>query len=304
MTTQDREFKTELRQQLKRRPAIQRETYAEVKRLLEQALTQIKATLAGAPTDWEQYYLPQLQQSIRQALTEFGQQAATAAASGSNQSWQAGVDLIDKPLQAGGVAIVGMIPQVDTAQLTAMRTFLTDKIGGIGIDLIDKINTQLGLTAIGAQSTGQAVSAIEKLLDQGGRSRALTILRTELGRAYSTAAQQRMTQASEVLPGLKKQWRRSGKLHSRVNHDYIDGQIQPVDQPFNVGTAKLMYPRDPKGPAKETINCGCESLPWMEHWQMENPGRKPFTEQEIGLSKHKQEMAAAFGGTKKQKKAI
>ncbi len=52
----------------------------------------------------------------------------------------------------------------------------------------------------------------------GGRSRGLTVVRTELGRAYSVAGQARMAQAMEELPGLRKQWRRSGKIHSRLTH--------------------------------------------------------------------------------------
>ncbi len=67
-------------------------------------------------------------------------------------------------------------------------------------------------------------------------------------------------QAAGVLPGLKKQWRRSGKPGSRIAHDAVDGQIREAARPFSVGGATLMYPRDPAGPAAETINCGCQSL--------------------------------------------
>lgn len=294
MTEQDRQFKKEQRKQLKRRPAIQRETYDEVVRLLKLAQTNITVTLATSPTDWETYYLPQLQASIRQSLQEFGQQAGAVAGVGSTKAWEAGIALVEMPVIAAGVEIVGRMPLVDNRQLLAMRSFLTDKISGISVGLIDKINTDLGLAAIGAQSTGQAISNIERTLDSGGRQRALTILRTELGRAYSVAAQQRMEQASEILPGMKKQWRRSGKLHSRQYHDFIDGQTREVDQPFLVNGSKLMHPRDPKGSAKETINCGCESLPLMAHWNVKNAGRKPFTAEEIAANPKKADLADLF----------
>lgn len=49
-------------------------------------------------------------------------------------------------------------------------------------------------------------------------------MRTELGRAFSAAAQERMEAASKIVPGLKKQWRRSGKLHPRIHHDLADGR--------------------------------------------------------------------------------
>ena len=41
-----------------------------------------------------------------------------------------------------------------------------------------------------------------------------------------------------------------------------------------------MFPRDPAGPTAETVNCGCQSLPWMESWEVKHPGRKAFSEEE------------------------
>ena len=46
----------------------------------------------------------------------------------------------------------------------------------------------------------------------------------------------------------------------------------------------LMYPRDPAGPPGETINCGCSSLPFMEVWEVSDPGRRPFTDEELARS--------------------
>jgi hypothetical protein len=82
------------------------------------------------------------------------------------------------------------------------------------------------------------------------------------------------------VPGLQKQWRRSGKLKPRLEHDLIDGQVRDVDKPFTVtpfgqAPVQLMFPRDPKAPAKQTINCGCDSLPYMASWTVKTPGRQP-----------------------------
>ena len=98
-----------------------------------------------------------------------------------------------------------------------------------------------------------AVAAVQRITGSG-RSRALTVARTEIGRAYSVAGQARMAQAMEELPGLRKQWRRSGKIHSRLTHDLADGQVQPVDEPFRVSGRRIMFPRDPAAPPSETIN--------------------------------------------------
>lgn len=293
MTNKERNkrFRKERTRQLRRRTRIQRDTAAEVTRLLREAEQQIKAALAGAPTEFEAWYLPQLQQTVRQALSEVGIQAAARLSERAGESWQAGLDLVGKPIAAGGIDIAALLPEVDTAQLMAMRNFMTDRMKDVGAKLADKINTELGLVAIGAQNQGAAVANIASLLEKGGRSRAITIIRTELGRTYSTASHLRKQQAAEYLPGLKKQWRRSGKVHSRFHHDAADGQIQAVDKPFKLfaktGTVELMFPRDPTAPAAETINCGCESLPYMESWEMANPKKKPFSDLELQKSRSK-----------------
>ena len=128
---------------------------------------------------------------------------------------------------------MAILPEVDLRQLTALRSALTDRIKDVTATLAGRVNTELGLAAIGVQTTGEAAEKIADILKRGGRGRALTIVRTELGRAYSVAGQQRFDQAHEVLPGLQKQWRRSGKIHSRASHDRADGQVRPVDQPFD-----------------------------------------------------------------------
>lgn len=123
------------------------------------------------------------------------------------------------------------------------------------------------------------------------RGRAIAIMRTEMGRAFSVAAQERMTLAREHVPGLRKQWRRSGKVHSRIAHDLADGQVRDVDKPFKVGTVSMHYPRDPKAPASETINCGCVSLPFMEDWTMSRPGRQAFSDEEVFNNPMKRDIA-------------
>lgn len=285
----NKRFRKELKKQLKARTRIQKDTNKEVQRLLIIAERRIQQTLANAPTDWEQFYLPQMHQSIKKAMEEMSDAASAKLTKGAGDAWRAGIDLVDKPLEAGGVKISGVLAQLDTRQLNALGTFMTDRIKDVGLSVANKINSELGLVAIGARNQSEAFSHIEKVLKTGGRSRAITIVRTEIGRAYSIATQQRHDQAKEVLPGLKKQWRRSGKLHSRVHHDTADGQIQEVDKKFKLHPLKghaveLMFPRDPAAPPEETINCGCESLPFMDHWEVKNPKKKPFSDLELQSS--------------------
>lgn len=266
---------------LKLRVQIQRGTASEITRLLRDALAEIKTLLAAQPSDFQRWSLPQLRREIESTLAEFERGATAAVGDGAGRAWTAGQNFVDKPIEAGGVRIAAVLPELDTRQLTAMRAFMTDRIKDISASTANRISGELGLVTIGARSPGDAVGNVARLMGSG-RDRAITIVRTEVGRAFSVASQERLAQASETLPKLKKQWRRSGKIHSRLHHDSIDGQVREVDEQFVLGNGvPIMFPRDPAAPAAETINCGCESLPFVEEWEVKNPGRVPFTDEEL-----------------------
>lgn len=257
-----------------------RGTRDELARLLTEAQRAIAAQLASQSTEYERWSLPQLSAEVRRALNEFGETGAARSSSAIGRAWELGEDLVEAPIEAAGVRVAGVLPRLDTRQLQAMRAFMVDRIKDIGTEAANKITAELGLVVIGARSPSDAIRAVQGILGGASRERATTIVRTELGRAFSFAAQERMETAAEKLPGLKKQWRRSGKLHPRLHHDLADGQVVDVDQPFvlkPLGRApvELMYPRDPAAPASETINCGCLSIPFMERWTVKHPGRTP-----------------------------
>lgn len=276
MTKKDpaKAFTAERKAQQASRIRLLSDTRAEIARLLQEAQDRITQLLADQPSSADQWILPQLQAQVRQTMGEFSDQAAGTLGTRAGEAWVAGQALVDAPLAAAGVAMVA--PVLDTRQLMAMRAFLTDRIKDVGAKAVNQINTQLGLTILGAQTPSEAVSGVKAILGEQSRARALTITRTELSRVYSTAAHERLLQQAENVEGLRKQWRASGKLHPRHNHHIADGQVQDVDKPFKLGTVTMMYPHDPKAPASETINCGCTMLPWMESWDtaMAHPKRK------------------------------
>lgn len=286
----NRRFDAERDRQDRRLPRIVGNTDAEVTRILNEADAEITRRLGQNASEFEQFQLPALQQSIREILSQAGGDTAEAVKAGATEAFQAGAEMVTEPIAAGGIRIAGILPELDPAKLMAMRQFLTFKLKDVSLDTVNRINSELGLVLTGVNTMSQAIGRISPLLGTG-RGRALTIARTELGRAYSIASQQRLDQARERLPGLRKQWRRSGKLHSRVNHDVVDGQIRKTDEAFNVGGEQLMFPRDPKGSPKNTINCGCTSLPYMASWEMRHPAGQPFSDHELRNSEIKRRLS-------------
>lgn len=236
-------------------------TLDELRALLQQAERDILALLAALPSDYQAWYLPQLQAEIRRALEGLATEAAAAVDAGQVTAWRQGSAMVDSVLAASAVSVV--IPQLDPRQLSAMRQFLTEKIKDVSLEAANLINSQLGLVVIGAQNPFDAIKGVSKILGETTLRRGTTIVSTELNRAFSAANQLRMEQSAQYVPGLQKKWLKSGKREPRPEHVAIHGQVQPVDKPFVLegGAVKMMQPGDPSAPARHTINCGCASVP-------------------------------------------
>ena len=282
-----RAFNSERARQERELGRIQRDTAVSLAEQIAEAERRIAAQLAGGDaSDFTRWLSPQLRRSLRAVLDELGAGAGEALAAGAERAWDAGVAGVDAPIDAAlgrdapGVELRGVLPSVDRRQLEASQAWLTGKMRDVTAETARRVNTELGQVMLGVQTPSDAVTAIAGRLGSD-RRRAITIVRTELGRAYATAGQARMAQARRSLPGLRKQWRRSGKTHERPGHVAMDGQIRDVDESYTTPDGvELRYPRDPRGPASETINCGCQSLPWMESWEqagaLRDAGARPY----------------------------
>ncbi|SDH74714.1 hypothetical protein [Roseospirillum parvum] len=292
----DRAFRAERRRRALARGDIQRAAMARLDDLLAEISGEIAAALADQPSDYQLWRLPRLAQSVAEAKARLAGNGAEILQSAVDDAWTAGQALVEAPLAAGGIDLTGRLPSLDLGALVETRRFMVARMRGLSDDLAARISGQLHLVVGGVIDPGTATARVEKLLTEGGRRRALGVVRTEVGGAFSAAAQARLEQAARHVPGLQKQWRRSGKIHSRLAHDLADGQVRDVDEPFDVGGIRIPYPRAPSVPPAHRINCGCESLPHMANWEMATPGRRPFTPQETRLNPTKRDLEDALSG--------
>jgi len=277
-------FIRERARQLRRIARLDKQTARQVEAALKSADKAIRAELAGELSDFAAWRLPQLQASIRTELAALSEALAAVAGDAVAAGGALGSEMVTRPLAAGGVTIEATLTSVAAEQLLAIRASTTGRIRGIGPTLATEIDDALLLMLTGTTTRTGLLETVRRRLGVG-RVRAHRIVNTEMGRAYSVASQDRMEAATEAGLDLKKQWRRSGKLKSRRDHDNADGQIVGVDESFSIGRAghRLRFPRDPDPsvPAEQTINCGCTALPWMDGWPMENPGGKPYDRVEL-----------------------
>ena len=90
------------------------------------------------------------------------------------------------------------------------------------------------------------------------RSRAALISRTETHNASSYANNLYHEQVQQDL-GVKmlKKWVATGDARTRTAHSLASGQIVDMNEDFIVDGRPMGYAGDPKGGAKNTINCRC-----------------------------------------------
>lgn len=288
---------------LRQRVALWAELDAELARLIDRALAEITAQLARAPSDYQQWVLPRLVDGVRRVADALAVSSSTRASDGMRRAWSLGEQAVTAPVSAaqaaeamqvatGAAAPMTAVPTValgtpDLRQLRALQAVNTHLISGATTDLVTAINRELGQVVLGARSPFEAIQRVQTLLPERTRNQVRGIVTTNLGTAFNTASHAALEAQAARDPLLRKQWRRSGKLHSRWNHDLADGQVQDVGTPFELvagdgrGTVHLMYPADPAAPVGEVIHCGCVALPWKAGWKMRVPAAKALTPQEV-----------------------
>ncbi|WP_299378496.1 hypothetical protein [uncultured Kiloniella sp.] len=264
MTPQERQFRSERARRLKAGRRLRKDQTGDIISSLTEAHNLIIKRMAQSNGEFTQAFLNTRFRELKDILDGVGLEASELASSAHISMADAGLSLVDDPLQASGIRISAVYTSIPETQIVGMRSFLVDKISDITDETAKKIKSQLGLSVIGAQDKTATIDGVSKLLGETLPNRARTIVNTELGRVYATATQERLKQGAEFLPGLGKEWRRSGKVNERPTHIVADGLIVPVEKKFKIGGYELDYPRDPAAPAEATVNCGCDVLPAME----------------------------------------
>jgi len=292
MTPEQKSFEAAIKERLAERARLLLGSDQRTVALLRDALLQILQQLAAQPADWKLWQLTRLRGQLETVLTATGDQAGAAVGLALRDAWQLGEDFVDKPLGAAGINVEMRLQALDARVLSAMRTFSVDRMKDVTEVAAGKIAQQLGLVTIGGKTPFEAIKSVEAILGKESAKRATTIVRTEVSRAFAVAGNERLVQAAPLVPGLGKQWRRSGKIHSRWNHDLLDGQVVDAGKPFKVpnpggGFDMMQCPHDPAAPPEQVIHCGCVSLPWLKSWQVMTPGAKPFTKRELQLDGRK-----------------
>ena len=176
--------------------------------------------------------------------------------------------LVEGPLRAAGIRIGRVV--LPTTLLEEVKDYTAERINGVGRLARQRIERHVQLAVMGGQSIHDAMRGVGAEVDGPGPLRAVsfraeTIVRTEVGRIHSGAADRRLVAAAEQVPGLQKRWLWSGK--ARPLHRAVSGQIRDPDESFELPDGVHMkYPRVGGAPIEHVANCGCESVPYKADW--------------------------------------
>lgn len=126
-------------------------------------------------------------------------------------------------------------------------------IANTSAEVLREIIIQAAAEGIGPVETARQLDrALGGVL---GRARAQMTARTEI---HSAAMDSSIVTANSTNLTLLKEWVPVEDDRTRQSHRDMRGHPNiPLDRDFNVGGSPMAFPGDPKGPAKEVINCRC-----------------------------------------------
>jgi hypothetical protein len=244
---------------------------------LETARQQIVREILTLGSGAHSTELVALQARISDVMYRFAERYGVTLAPIQGAVAQLGSALAAEPLIAGGLSL--WVPQISRRQLEVAQTFQALLISNLADDATNQISRDLGVAILRGQSVYEASQAVAGSLTGTATfgsitARAEAITRTELGRIQSVATQGSLRDLQQQVPDLQKQWLHSGNAgpYRRTGHVAAQGQVRAVDEHFQVAeiaggaTEALLYPRDPSASPRNTIQCGCVSVPFRAAW--------------------------------------
>ena len=227
-----------------------------------------------------------------------GMEEGVEAARALTGAWTKSVD-IDALSEFTSAQIGGMAPPlvgVSRHNIEALKQAAGEKIHTFSDEIKAKAATHARAAALGLVSPSEAAAEIAKFIGQdrrrvmvrtpprrgggqfssrrvGAAYRGEVIARTEIGRAFTAAAQAHQEEITELIPNMRKQWIAVIDGKARPSHAAMIGKkaIKHVKEPYRVGGSRMMYPLDMSAPSHEVVNCRCISVPLAPDQQRQAP---------------------------------
>lgn len=201
-------------------------------------------------------FLDKVRELINAAFNRFRTNPSPAVVFEATPIWRKAVDdVVDflKDMVRGSDDDPIVLTQLD---------FTRNLLKGIPDEVYRLVLREVIAGATNGETPEQMTERVDKVLDASGSERwsgrARVIAATESTRAWNAGlyASGLKVQQGNRRP-LYKEWLAHDDDRVRPTHHEADGQRVLLSQPFQVGTALLMFPGDATGPPDEVIACRC-----------------------------------------------
>lgn len=235
----------------------------------------VRLLVDADPERFRTFQRTELLGAIDREIARSQSRSVEEASSAATTAYDYGRRTVDDSLSAIGMG--ASFGDMSAELVDAVADVVSDQVRSVWSELGTTLKAEVRRAALGVVDPVESMVAIQRVIRDpktfgSSEVRAEAIIRTEVNRAYGVAGDERLRQSNRRLDGkLRKYWLSAGGSRARASHiragaDYApNGAIGPipVDEPFVVGGASLMFPLDPRGPAREVVNCRCRSVPYV-----------------------------------------
>ena len=174
-------------------------------------------------------------------------------------------------MQQQGVPLIFPIDQEQVTQAIKHETKLSSSLyTELGYDIKDMSKKIAGEISRGIAS-GKGYGEIARRIADNTNvplNNAMRIARTESHRIQCKSAMDAQYKAREKGADVVKEWNSYLDGKTRPHHRRLDGQIRELDEPFEIGGRKAMFPGD-FGDPSEDCNCRCALLQ-RARWELDD----------------------------------
>lgn len=222
-----------------------------------------------------QIYQRKFQQSLKQQIDDF----TNALVAGQYESiddymrscYEVGFLGAMYDIQGQGVPLVMPIDEKQVIKAMQTNSKISKRLyTKLGED-VDALKKRIASSLSRGIATADSYANIARNITADsnvGFNRAMRIARTEGHRIQANSAFDAQQAAKAAGADVVKQWDSTLDGKTRPHHRQLDGQIRELEEPFEVGGMKAMYPAD-FGRASEDVNCRC-ALVQRARWALDD----------------------------------
>lgn len=258
-----------IRRLLSRRARLENRSAAEMLRLLQAARRDILTELLSPHGRFDDFRFRVMIKVIDQKIAEASVMSGRVIDGAVKGSWDAG-------LEFGAVGVPkAFLYDVSPDLLRAIGSVTKDSINDVWQDAGRALKGSVRRVTLGVDNLTDAIRGLSKALRSPKvfgtvETRAEMIIRTEVNRTFSMAADAQMGQAGKAMAAggfeLRKYWltaedSRVREAHQKAAETYSKANAILETEAYIVDGEALMYPLDPTASASNSIGCRCVSVP-------------------------------------------